>query len=497
MNRHPAILSSLRARILLIVIVLTLVTMGAGLASLWYVIQTDTFFKSIVDHHLAMVKNVDRLEYTLLMQKDNLSSFFPDSDQVWLKELDRRHGEFNDFLTQIRRLTDTPDTEELIKNIEQVYSRLSVRRGQVFELYQAGKKEEARELHQAVQRDYADIHGLIKKIRWVNNQRITEARKEMDQRADDMIRLAVGTMVTVAILSALLAFVLVRQVLIPIRRLILLTSSNSGGEVTDEVQALNTGLNHLLEDMSQAKSELEASRMRLEQAAKMASVGKLAASVAHSIRNPLTSVKMRLFSLERSLVLSQTQREDLTVISDEIRHIDNVLRNFLEFSRRPKLKVQKISPSAVVDMALDLVGPRMQSYDIELLLERSGYLPDIDADPDQLKEALVNLLVNASEAVGRRGRIQLEERIDCLPNSGRNLVIRVRDNGPGVPLALKDQIFQPFFSTKDEGTGLGLSIAERIVAEHGGSLDFEMLISGGAAFTIRLPMKEVASWKKS
>jgi signal transduction histidine kinase len=226
----------------------------------------------------------------------------------------------------------------------------------------------------------------------------------------------------------------------------------------------------------------------------MASVGKLAASVAHSIRNPLTSVKMRLFSLERNVSMDSAQKEDFTVIAEEIRHIDNVLRNFLEYSRRPKLKFQKISPSSVVDMALDLVGPRLESHAIQLDLKRSDAIPDIDADPDQLKEAIVNLLVNASEALGSGGQIIISETIKDDPNQGRMAVIGIGDNGPGIPEALRDQVFQLFFSTKDEGTGLGLSIASRIVEEHGGSLNLTESESGGALFIIKLPLREDYNW---
>ena len=141
----------------------------------------------------------------------------------------------------------------------------------------------------------------------------------------------------------------------------------------------------------------------------MALVGKLAAGMAHSIRNPLTSVKMRLFSLDRTLDLSVTQKEDFDVISEEIRHTDTIVQNFLEFSRPPKLKIQKISPSDVVDMTLRMLKHRLESYDVEIKLDRKHPLPEIQADPEQLKEVLVNLVVNAYEAMERSGTIEIQE----------------------------------------------------------------------------------------
>jgi signal transduction histidine kinase len=212
--------------------------------------------------------------------------------------------------------------------------------------------------------------------------------------------------------------------------------------------------------------------------------------VAHSIRNPLTSVNMRLFSLKRSLAMSPSQKEDFEVISEEIRHLDAIVRNFLEFSRPPKLKMQRISPSDVVDGAVELLRYRLESYGVEVRLQRDGKLPEILGDPDQLKEVLANLLVNAYEVMVSGGVITIREEQSLDPALGQTVVIRVSDTGPGISESVRDQVFQPFFSTKEEGTGLGLSIATRIIEDHGGRLDLEANETEGATFVITLPLKE-------
>jgi signal transduction histidine kinase len=250
-------------------------------------------------------------------------------------------------------------------------------------------------------------------------------------------------------------------------------------------------------NVDQTQSELQQSRAHLLQAEKLAMVGKLAAGVAHTIRNPLTSVNMRLFSLERSLELSQTQQEDFEVISEEVRHIDTIVQNFLEFARPPKLKIQGISPSEVVDMALQLLRHRLESYGVQVELDREHRLPMIEADPEQLKEVLINLLVNGCEAMGQGGLIVIREEEGVVEPLGRVVVIRVKDNGPGIPKSVRDQVFQPFFSTKEEGTGLGLSIAYRIVEEHGGWLSLKSKEGEGTTFTITLPCREDAVWARS
>jgi signal transduction histidine kinase len=289
----------------------------------------------------------------------------------------------------------------------------------------------------------------------------------------------------------LLAFILAKQILDPLHRLA--QEANKEGALKksgDEVKAISRSVHDLIEAAGQTHIELERSREHLLQAEKMAMVGKLAAGMAHSIRNPLTSVKMRLFSLSRSLKLSDYQKEDFDVISEEIRHTDAIVQSFLEFSRPPRLKMQQISPSIVVDMGLQLLEHRLKSYDVTVKVIRKHQLPEIQADPEQLKEVLVNLIINACEAMELGGSIVIEEEENFVSPWGRVAVIRLKDNGPGIPECIQENIFQPFFSTKEEGTGLGLSIATRIVEEHQGRLDVQSKEGQGSTFIITLPIKE-------
>ena len=263
------------------------------------------------------------------------------------------------------------------------------------------------------------------------------------------------------------------------------------------MKALGRKIQGLVESVDITRIELEQSRLHLLQSEKLAQIGKLAAGVAHSIRNPLTSVKMRLFTLERTLSLSTAQREDFDVISEEIRHIDTIVANFLEFSRPPKLKIQKTSPSEVIDMAVQLLRHRMDSFGVSLELVRERKLPEIDCDPEQLKEVLVNLIVNACEAMGDGGRIIITEEEGTSEPMGRVVVVRVSDTGPGIAEAIKGRIFEPFYTTKQEGTGLGLSIASRILEEHKGCLSVKCRPNKGTTFTITLPCREEEAWLRS
>lgn len=247
---------------------------------------------------------------------------------------------------------------------------------------------------------------------------------------------------------------------------------------------------NLRDTAERARLAMEERQENLRHTEKLALVGKLAAGVAHSIRNPLTGVKLRLFALTRGLKLDAKQQEDVTAINDALRHVEGIIANFLELSRRPRLEKRRVNISEVIDGTLSLLGPRLSSYTVSLARQRDDQLPPVDADPEQLREALANLVINACEAAGPGGDVRITEEKGRLAPLGHVVVIRVEDSGPGVPEDLREIIFQPFMSTKQEGTGLGLPIARRIFEDHGGWLHLHSAPGRGASFVAVLPARK-------
>ena len=252
------------------------------------------------------------------------------------------------------------------------------------------------------------------------------------------------------------------------------------GEVADTMRELR-------ETVHRTQAELDESARNLRHVEKLAMVGKLAAGVAHSVRNPLTSVKLRLFSLERGLTLSARQQEDFAVISDAIRHMDGIVSNFLEFSRRPSLKLEPVPLSSIVDASLRLIESRLAVFSVTLTLVRKEPLPHVLADPEQLREALLNILLNACEAMDYSGELTVEEVLLSSQKGRLFAGIRVSDTGPGIGEEDLGDIFTPFFSTKEQGTGLGLPIAKSILEEHGGDIQVQSS-KKGTSFTLLLPL---------
>ena len=481
----------LRSRIYILLTLLVLITFFGGLIMVWYTYRMEGLLSEIIDENLAAFQSAEELETALVNQKGFVTYYFLDGDPDWLRQLGEYRQIFKERLKEVRALGLTDQEREALDRIESEYNQYIASKDEVIALYQAGERESGEQLHKKVRDEFFKIIELCDQFKELHHGRIEHARGVSQTQAKN-IRFVAGTAaLIVLILGVLLAFVLISNILEPIRSLVEESDEKSMSEKSDnEVKALSRRVRGLIEDIDQTHSELEKSRETLLQSEKLALVGKLAASMAHSVRNPLTSVKMRLFSLDRTLDLSVTQKEDFDVISDEIRHIDTIVQNFLEFSRPPKLKMQKVSPSEVVDTTLQMLKHRLESYDVEIRLDRKQPLPEILADPEQLKEVLVNLLVNAYEAMERRGTIEIQEAQIETESGGREIMIRLTDNGPGIPDAIKDKVFQPFYSTKEEGTGLGLSICARIVEEHGGTLELTSTEGEGTTFTIKIPVME-------
>ncbi|OQX21752.1 MAG: histidine kinase [Desulfobacteraceae bacterium IS3] len=480
---------NLRVRIYMILTALIMITLTGGLVMVWYTYRMERLLTDVIDEDVAAFQAAESLESSLVNQKGFVSYYFLDGNPDWLRQLEVYRQQFRDRIAQTRSLVTDVHQKEAIEKIESEYGRYISSKDRVIAYYKAGKREEGAELHRKVREYFSKIFDLCETFKNIHADRIREAREKSREEAGKLRMIAAFATVANFFLGLLLAFVLVNHILGPVRKLLLEADrKESLYPAGDEIKALSRSVRGLIQDVDYTHSELEKSREHLLQAEKMAMVGQLAAGMAHSVRNPFTSVKMRLFSLSRFLDLSDSQKEDFEVISEEIRHIDTIIQNFLEFSRPPKLKMQRVSPSSVVDMAIQLLEHRVKSYNVNIRVVRRQTLPSIEADPEQLKEVFVNFIMNACEAMEKDGSIVIHEEETVAESGSRVVVIRVSDNGPGIPESVRKKIFQPFFTTKEEGTGLGLSIVSRIIEEHRGHVYAESKEGEGATFVVRLPV---------
>jgi signal transduction histidine kinase len=234
--------------------------------------------------------------------------------------------------------------------------------------------------------------------------------------------------------------------------------------------------------------KLEESQNLVERQEKLASLGMLAAGVAHEIRNPLTALKAALFVHQKKFQPGSPERTDVELVEREILRLERIVNDFLQFARPTEPELSVIAAYQPLFEVRSFFAPQLARANIELAMEPAPPV-HVLADAEQIKQALINLVRNASESIGRNGRITLRARRDrkYLPNGEADVVIlEVEDTGKGILPEVEKRLFDPFFTTKETGTGLGLPIAARIVEKHGGVLQYQTWVNRGTVFGIVL-----------
>ena len=227
----------------------------------------------------------------------------------------------------------------------------------------------------------------------------------------------------------------------------------------------------------------------LERQEKLASLGVLAAGVAHEIRNPLTAIKAWLFIQQRNLRRGTQEHADAEVIAKEIERLERIVKDFLLFARPSEPQFESVPADQPLREVRELLGTQLEKAGIRLVLEDHA-ASRIKVDPQQIKQVLINLVQNAAESIGQNGTVRLATRLEHRRSSDHEkemVILEVGDNGKGIPPEVEKRLFDPFFTTKDTGTGLGLSIAARIVEKHGGMLQYKTQVNHGTTFGIVLP----------
>jgi len=284
---------------------------------------------------------------------------------------------------------------------------------------------------------------------------------------------------------------------------LLAESFNEMARELEETHSELTELNRTLETrIKQKTAELETAHKGLIHTEKMASLGRLAATVAHEVNNPLfgmlTYARLTLKDLQKPELDEPTRarmRESLQVIERESRRCGDLMKNLLAFARQSPPQRADVQLNMVVDRAVKLVSHQFELAQTALVLDLDPALPEVSCDAAQIQQVLIVLMVNASEALGKGGEIRV--RTSAVETGVVELA--VKDNGPGIAEDLQVQIFEPFFSTKDNQhrTGLGLAVARGIVERHGGTITVHSKPGAGAEFVIHLPARGEETERKA
>lgn len=260
-------------------------------------------------------------------------------------------------------------------------------------------------------------------------------------------------------------------------------------ERTRELSNLNDELARQIDERLRAEEELRLAQGELIQAAKLAVLGQMSTAIVHEVSQPLAAIETYLASsrvlLDRGM--GTALGENFDVIGDLIARMRRMTKTLKAFARKETGVVEEVSAEAVVQIAADLVRPRLRTEGITLVVENEAPGMTLRVNNIRLQQVLMNLLSNAADAIGEARERRITVRIGAAGGFAR---ISVADTGAGIPAQLKERVIEPFFTTKQagEGLGLGLAISNAIIADAGGHLVCEDAPAGGAVFTVRLPL---------
>ena len=261
----------------------------------------------------------------------------------------------------------------------------------------------------------------------------------------------------------------------------------------EELWRTNQRLEGALAELQTKTQELTSMTQQLWQASKLATMGELAASVAHELNNPLATISLHAEALVGQLAVDDPNRQSLLVIEQQVERMASLVSNLLLFSRRSHQQISTINITQELLNSLEFINYHLRSHNINVETEFADDLPSVQADTQQLRQVFLNLLTNASDAMPEGGTLTIRAREGILENGSPAVVIEFSDTGGGVQPQDLPKLWEAFFTTKPEGkgTGLGLPICRRTVEEHGGTIDLESLLGKGTTVRIILPATEV------
>jgi signal transduction histidine kinase len=257
------------------------------------------------------------------------------------------------------------------------------------------------------------------------------------------------------------------------------------GVLADRGRRQRMELEATSEQLAKANRDLQDSFEQIKRADRLSAIGQLSASLAHEIRNPLASIDGAANLIESPQTSEEMRSGSLAIIRKEIQRLNRLLTNLLDFARPRRPEFQPAEPGRLFDAIINLADHSAHQKGITIRKDVPPSVPPFECDPEQMKQVILNLAINAVQAMTDPGEIVLSAR-----QKDSCVMISVRDQGAGIPEEDIDKIFNPFFTTKDAGTGLGLSVVHQIVNQHGGTVTAERNPDRGMTFSLLVPLRQ-------
>jgi len=466
-----------------------------GFLTAWYVHRLQQRVSDMVSINVASLRAAEEIEIALLEVRSQLDLFLITGNMQHLDKIPRLQKNVETWLLAAERVATTEREQELMAEVRSGYEHF------LAEFNRLPRGDASRDVSQQV-RELIDTvlsseilppaHAYLE----FNEEEIAHASEENQKLGNQLIigllflgvcGCGAGLLAGLAVARGVSRSII--QLNLPIRDAAGQLSQVVGPvtfQTAREFQDLEGTLRKMAGHIDAVVGRLRQREREVLRAEQLAKVGQMAAGIAHELRNPLMS--MKLIVQATGAQGTKLDGRDLAILEEEIVRLERSTQTFLDFARPPQPEKRHFDPRALVEQTQALIGRRAALQRVRIESEIPGALLRVEADPEQVRQVLLNLLLNALDALPQGGTVWVTWRRET-----HWLMLRVADDGPGLPPELEHQVFEPFLSTKTTGMGLGLSICKRIAEAHGGYICAENRSGGGAVFTFRLPCTELAN----
>ena len=472
--------------------VIGLLLLGVCLVSAWYINRMQTNLANILEENVASLRAAQQLEISARQLRFNCFLYLIAPGDGPLQRIDADQRRFEEWLDKARQAANTEREDDLVRQIGEGYRyyrqefddlKAEMVPGKPWADYQALADE------LPVRRIVDPCRSLLE----INDGMMVAAEEE-SKRLSQLLRLPMLLLGLGAPVSGLLAgYGIARGLSRSIYQLSVRVQDvaqrleKDVGRVSiaadGDLDQLDQRLQHMLRRVGEVVEQLQQQERETLRAQQLAAVGQLAASVAHEVRNPLTAIKLLIEAALRPHNGKPLSRDDLHVIHGEVARLEQTAQGLLDFARPPAPRRSPCDLRDVVAQAVELVRVRARQQGVAIETRFPNEPVRGRADQAQLRTVLVNLFLNALDAMPQGGRLDVE----LAAARPREVSVAIRDTGGGIAPEMAGRLFTPFASTKPTGTGLGLSICRRVLEEHGGRITAANRPGGGACFTLTLP----------
>ncbi len=521
------------------------ITMLVGGVAMFALVRANDSANAVLNIDVKELDLDDRLAVELAAARRYEKEFFLFSEMGNLAKQEEYRAKLENAwqalaqdVEALRRLPQGTESREHVDELAQLVAQGSQELSVVKNLMLVGRSYE--EVQPQYQEYRSTVHKLEEFARHMSQhvREILEGRQErLIQTQTTLRNLVIATAAVAVFLALFLGITITRSITRPVSRLSEVTKKITAGDLTqraevtskDELGELAASFNQMTESLQKSRGEIQEKNQELEamneelrvsneelqateeelrasneelQAAneelreaqeqlirseKLAAIGQLAGGVGHELRNPLGAIKNAVYYIKGKVAKSELAQKEsrvmefLDIADDEISSANKIISDLLGFSRVGKPAVSPARIEKVIEGALSYTTI---PENIELTKKLDASLPEVEIDTDQIRQALVNIIINAAQAMPDGGKLTISSR-----ERDKFLEVEVTDTGSGIPQEVMDKIFDPLFTTRAKGIGLGLAVCKAIIDRHEGHIEVKSKVGKGTTFTIKLPLK--------